>query len=225
VPARVFDDLPLEYFEELLVVNTGRNDNAALPALAGGIKMRMVTVPYHDVMRRVMDGTLQIGSDYVVFFVADGRQNATEIGRLLTQVMRGHDLVIGSRFMAGGARWDAQRTISLRSAGNRFFTFLANVVFPGHLSDTLNTLRAVRLARLKEVQPETSMLAAMYRMSLHALRCNWRVAEAPSVEYASQTSRERRAAYRSTIGLLWALLKEYCAMRRTRASQQGNTAS
>ncbi len=215
-PARVFDDIPLEYFEEVVVINAGSAAAVTIPALADGIAVRQATVPYNDVVRRVIDGTLPIGSEYAVFFVADGRQNAAEIGRLLMQVMRGYDLVVGSRFMAGGARWDTQRTISLRSAGNRFFTFLANMVFPGNLSDALHTLRAVRLARLREVQPETRLLAAMYRMSLHALRCNWRVAEAPSVEYASQTSRERRAAYRSTARLLWVLFKEYRLTRRKR---------
>src|SRR6185437_10847571 len=74
-----------------------------------------------DVLRDV-DGT-----DAAVIFPCNGQWDPRDISRLLIALNLGHDMVIASRFMVGGAR-RGQRG-NLRSLGNRVFNFLADLLF------------------------------------------------------------------------------------------------
>lgn len=212
---RVFDDVPAELFDEIILLNTGAASDRwdAFMARTGA---QLHSVPYQQAARAVIDGTIPVRGENIVFFCANGRQDVGDVGRLLQQLNRGYDMVIASRFLPGGARRGAGSATALRSTGNRFFTLLGNLMFPGNITDALTTFRAVRRARLQSVRPGASLLGSCYHLTLHALRAQWNVGEIATIEAAVESSAEMRAAYKSVVPLLGVLLRERWLARRGR---------
>jgi hypothetical protein len=157
----------------------------------------------------VTDGKLDIKEDSVVLFEADGRNNPRDIGRLLLALERGHDMVIASRFIQGGARHDRHSRFKYRSTGNRVMTLLANLLFYSNFSDALNTFRAVKRSRLHQVRVDKSGLSGFYQLSIKAMKDRWKVGEVPTVELVTDESGSRGNALLSVFPLLGVLSGEF----------------
>lgn len=95
---------------EIIVVNDGSTDNTEQVSRDAG-----VTVINHPYSKgngaAVKTGARASEGDYIVFMDADGQHSAADVARLLAEVEKGYDLVVGARSgresQASVARWSA----------------------------------------------------------------------------------------------------------------------
>ena len=90
---------------DLLVVDDGSTDGTAAVARASGA--RVASLPFNQGLGAALQTgylfALREGYDYCAHLDADGQHPAAEVVRLLDEVRAGRaDLVIGSRYIAGG---------------------------------------------------------------------------------------------------------------------------
>jgi dTDP-4-amino-4,6-dideoxygalactose transaminase len=178
---QVFDSIPREMFNQLVVVDRGSSDGTPEFWEEKKVPVSVAPDPFPA-------GAALAAGEGIVFFELDGSKDPEDIHRLRLLLDQGYDLVIASRLMPGGHKSDYRRSIPFRGLGNRFFSLLANVLFNGNLTDPLNTFRAVRKASLARLGLDASGLGYHYQMSIRAMEAGWKVIEIPTRE--SVKSRE-----------------------------------
>lgn len=209
----IFEVLPLEMFDEVIAVDNGSSDGTVDLLEKNGIAV--IQPNGKDFFSYVLSNGLGFKCENIVFYFADGRQDPRDIARLLLTLERGNDIVIASRFIQGGSRYDKNRLVPYRSAGNRFFSLMADMLFYGNFSDTLSQFRAVKRRRLEETQMDEQGLAGVFQMSIQAMRKGWKVAEIPTIEQISPLPGERRKVLSSILPLTRVLIKEWFRCRKS----------
>ncbi len=132
-----------------------------------------------DAFRIAADGSQ---SDILVFFSSDGNEDPADTIKVAEGIEQGFDMVIASRFMQGSRNDQEGLLFPYRAWGNQFFSFLVNLFFRGHLTDTLNGLRAVRKDKFKELKLDAEGFAIEYQMSIRALKLKQKIMEIPTQE-------------------------------------------
>jgi len=200
----VLANLPHELFERIIICG-GALASEARQALEGH-NVEVIDVRPAEVLSKIASGAYPIEEDHLIFFSADGRHNPRDIGRLALALERGHDMVVASRFVYGGARHDRAQRLRYRSIGNRVLTLLANLLHFGNASDALQTFRAVRRRRLMEVPLRFTGVAGFYELSICAMQAGWKVAEVPTVELVPPELHDQKQILFSLPPLFAALL-------------------
>jgi dTDP-4-amino-4,6-dideoxygalactose transaminase len=211
---QVLKEIPRDLFAQIIPIDDGSTDGTV--ELLEKLGLEVVPMEGQDVLHMVADGRVAVEHDSLVFFSADGRHNVSDIGRLLLALERGNDMVIASRFLHGGARHDRYHHIRYRSAGNRVFTLLANLLFYGNFSDTMYTFRAIRRRRLLEVHLDEVGLLGFYQLSIQAMKRKWKLAEVPTVELVNPVLDDRKHIMLSVPSLMRVLFKEWQRSRNNR---------
>ena len=214
---RALEEVPRDLFDRIILVEEKPAPGIETSMPAKGIEV--VKLDGRDLLDFVLDPALGIEQDSIVFFSADSRHNPRDVGRLLLALERGQDMVVASRFMHGGARHDRYQRLRYRSTGNRVLTLLANLLFFGNFSDTLNTFRAVRRHKLQELQNLAKGLPGFYELSIDAMKKHWNVTEVPTVELLSRETNDRTKVALSILPLLSVLMKEW--WRSDKNKEQG----
>jgi dolichol-phosphate mannosyltransferase len=96
----------------------------------------------HGLSQSVADGFSHASSDVFIVIDADFSHPPVLIPRLYDEILKGHDIVIGSRYMEGGGikKWPLKRRIISIGA-----TFLGRLLFPD-ITDPVSGFFAVRKA-------------------------------------------------------------------------------
>lgn len=213
VVERTLEEIPGDLFRKILCVDGHSTDGTVELLHEKGIPVIDARGDALPALHRERE--LLSDCESLVLFSADGRHDPKEIGRLLLALERGNDMVIASRLLPGGNRYaqDLRRT-PLRSAGNRLYTLLANLLFCGNLSDTLSTLRAVRAPLLAGSGLDEKGLGGFYQLSIRSMRRRWRVAEIPCREVVTVRLRDWVRIGLDCFALLRILLKEWWLSKR-----------
>ena len=143
----IFPKLPLHLVDEVLVVDGGSTDGTIEFFEAHGV--RVVRQERRGRGEAFRLAVRDARNDFLVFFSPDGNEEPADIPQLVEGLTQGHDMVIGSRFMAGGCSEDDDKFLfASRRWGNLTFTWLVNVLIPRRtwLSDSINGFRAITRA-------------------------------------------------------------------------------
>lgn len=127
-------------------------------------------------------GAAAAKGDYLIFFSPDGNEDPVDITKLLALLDLGFDMAIASRFMNGSTNEEDTQRIKLRAWANRAFTFCANVLFRGHVTDTINGYRAITKDAFRRLRLDADGFAIEYQMTIRALKYHMRIAEIPTHE-------------------------------------------
>lgn len=119
--------------------------------------------------------------DNIVFFSPDGNEDPALILPLLEWLDNGYDMVIASRFMKESKAED-EGFIAVRGFGNRAFTLIADILFRGKLSDSINGFRAIKKKKFWELNPDTEGFGIEYQISIRALKKKFKIKEIPTTE-------------------------------------------
>jgi len=108
---------------QIIVVDDGSTDDTAQVCRDAGVEV--ISHPYSKGNgAAVKTGARAAGGDYLVFMDGDGQHSPADISRLLAEVDKGYDLVIGARSGRGSqasvARWSANAFY------NRFASWMVN---------------------------------------------------------------------------------------------------
>ena len=148
-----------------------------------------------------------IKEDFVVFYNMDGSQNSEDMASLVAHGKMGYDLVVASRFMLEGSRYDSTHLIPFRGFGNRLITLLVNLIFDANLGDSFQAFRCVSLKFLKNANLDSEVLF-YYQMSLAAVIQKQKIIEIPTKEKSSVSPQRFKSALWGGISALRMLVRE-----------------
>ncbi len=114
------------------------------------------------------------------------------------------DAVFGSRFMSGGYK----RAIFFRHAlGNKFLTFLCDLVCDLNLTDMETCYKMVRAELLKSIPLESSTFDVEPELAIKLAKRGARIFEVP-ISYSGRTYGEgKKIGWRDGLRALWAILR------------------
>lgn len=157
--------------KNIIVVDDGSTDTTPLVAERAGIILvsnpknigigGALKTGFKEALKRKYDAAVQID--------ADGQHNPADLSRIIDELHKGTDLVIGSRYLEK----NDYRTPLLRSVGIRIFSFLILLGTGRLIKDTTSGLRGYSKKALKlfsqhhtDIFPEPESIALAIRKNL-----------------------------------------------------------
>src|SRR3989344_4768715 len=133
--------IPFDQVDEVFVVDFNSTDGTRELVKQHGVKLIKQVKPGRGEAFAL--AVKRAKGDHLVFFSPDGNEDPNDIPLLLKRLDQGYDLVIASRFFPASRNEEDDQTIKLRAWANRGFTLLANLLFGGRLTDSINGYRAI----------------------------------------------------------------------------------
>ncbi len=118
----------------------------------------------------------------LVFFSPDGNENPKDIPKLFNLLDKGYDMAIASRFTKGSICDEDNQLIKVRKFGNKMFTFFANILFKGKLTDSINGFRGVTKKAWSKIMPDAYGFGIEFQTSIRAMKKRMKIAEIPTIE-------------------------------------------
>ncbi len=201
---------------DILVVNDGSRDRTARAARAAGATV--ISHPYNlgygATLQTAYKYALRQGSRYVLQMDADGQHPPEEARKVLDPVRRGEaDVVIGSRFMAGGGGYESPWA---RRVGIRLFGALARALTGARMTDVTSGFIAVNRPVIALFASElfpADFPDADVRMMLHM--AGYRVQEIPVQMKAGPPNKSMHGGALA----LWYIAKMLISMAIVRSSR------
>jgi glycosyltransferase involved in cell wall biosynthesis len=158
--------------------------------------------------------------DIAVIQDADLEYHPRDLVKILSVfVEQDADAVFGSRFASGGVR----RVLLFRhQLGNKFLTFLCNLITNLNLTDVWTGYKAVRTDLLKSIPITADDFRLEPEITIKLARREARIFEVP-ISYFGRTYQEgKKIDWRDGILALWALLQFAISDQIYRADEYGN---
>jgi glycosyltransferase involved in cell wall biosynthesis len=152
--------------------------------------------------------------DIVVMIDADGSMDPGEIGRYVTSIQDGADLVKGSRVLDGGGSADLTM---LRNLGNRFLLFGANRLFRTRFSELCYGYMAVRRRSIDALALVSDGFEIETEIVVRAVRCGLVISEVPSFEAPRRAGASNLNVARDGLRIVRTLLMVRLNLHRTHA--------
>lgn len=132
----------LQPMAELVVIDDGSEDDTNQIAIKAGAKV--IKHPYSKGNgAAIKTGARQASGDVIIFMDADGQHNPADISRLLDELNKGFDLVVGAR------QKGSQASVG-RGLANGFYNRFASWMTGHRVQDLTSGFRAVRAEKFKE---------------------------------------------------------------------------
>jgi len=192
------------WVDEIIVVDGGSTDGTIEEAKKLGFKV-MMQKTRGSLGAAIFDAFEASSSDFLLMFGADGNNEVEEIPKMLKKIQEGYDQVINSRFGKTSINEDAGQ---IDGFGNRAFTFLANILYRGHLTDTLSSSRAITNEAWKEIKLDEFGLSSVYQMSIRGLIKKQKIVELDANERERVGGERKMHRIPTGLNLLFRLIKE-----------------
>jgi glycosyltransferase involved in cell wall biosynthesis len=198
----VLEQLPAWVAEVVLVDGLSTDGTQAL---ARSLRPDAVFVQQH---RRGKGAALRAGfaaatCDIVVMLDADGSTDPREMPRFVDALRGGADFVKGSRYLAGGGSDDIT---PLRSAGNRCFVALANLLHRARFTDLCYGYCAFWRHHLDALRVTADGFEIETELVLAAVRARLEICEVPSRELERRAGTSNLNAFRDGLRVLRTML-------------------
>jgi glycosyltransferase involved in cell wall biosynthesis len=175
---KVLDDMPRHLVRDIIVCNNGSTDNTPKVALSKGAIV--VHQPIKGYGNACLKGLAYIADndikpDIVVFCDGDYSDHLEEMDSLITAIVEGADLVIGSRalgLMEKGAMMPQQ------IFGNWLATGLIKMIY-GYVFTDLGPFRAIRYDKLVQIDMQDKTYGWTVEMQVKAAKLNLKSVEVP----------------------------------------------
>ena len=164
---------------EIIVADNGSTDGSREIALAGGA--RVVAVSERGYGMALMGGMEAARAPYVVYADCDGSYDFRQADRLLASLRAGADLVLGSRFPAGGGKIDNGAMPWLhRYFGTPALTLTCRMLYGVKITDINSGLRGVRLSAFRQLRVMGTGMEFASEIVLQMARRGFHIAEVPA---------------------------------------------
>jgi glycosyltransferase involved in cell wall biosynthesis len=191
---------------ELIVVDDGSTDGTReiLAKLAEQHRFRVILQPRNGgkgaALRR---GFQEVKGDLVVIQDADLEYSPEEFPQLIELICEGRaDVVYGSRFLGRHRVF-----LFTHYAGNRFLTFVTNVLYNTMLTDMETCYKVMRTEVLKSMTLESNGFGIEPELTAKIFKRNYRVYEVPITYDGRGYEEGKKITWRDGFVALWVLLK------------------
>jgi len=176
----VFDKIPLKEISDVFVIDGQSKDGSKEFLEQKGIKVYVQEkLGRAEAFRMAMNIAKH---ENIVFFSPDGNEDPKDIPLLLDLLNQGYDMAVASRFMKGGRSDDDDVPVPIRGFGNKGFTMIANLIWGGHLTDSINGFRAIKKSVFNNLKPDSEGFGIEYQLSIRALKKKYKIKEIPTYE-------------------------------------------
>jgi len=151
----------------------------------------------------IRTGLLHVDTDLVVIHDADLEYHPQDLPKMVEVfLVEEADAVFGSRFMAGGYK----RALFFRHAlGNKFLTFLCDVVCDLNLTDMETCYKMVRADLLKSIPLESATFDVEPELAIKLAKRGARIFEV-AISYSGRTYREgKKIGWKDGVRAIWAI--------------------
>ncbi len=164
------------YSYELIIVDKHSPDGTAEKAKALG-----ALVLYDDIGKgsALMKGFRKAKGKITISMDADLSNRPNELALLIAGIESGHDICMGSRFLAGGGTGDMPMH---RRLGNRFFVTLVNLFYGSHYTDLCYGYRSFARGVAQKLHLAETGFGIETEINIKAQKKHLRVLEVPSYE-------------------------------------------
>jgi glycosyltransferase involved in cell wall biosynthesis len=174
------------YGSKILVLDDGSKDNTAGAAKKAGAIIHSLPKNYGlaEAFRSEIEISLQLKADVIVHIDADSQYQANEIPKLLGEIKRGYDLVLGSRFNG-----KIEEMPLIKRLGNIAFSRVISQITGLKISDAQTGFRAFTKKVAEEIQI-TSNHTYTQEQILRAVRHKFKIKEVP-IYFAKRDGKSR----------------------------------
>ena len=151
----------------------------------------------------IRTGLAHVDTDLVVIHDADLEYHPQDLPKMVEVfLIEEADAVFGSRFMAGGYK----RALFFRHAlGNKFLTFLCDLVCDLNLTDMETCYKMVRADLLKSIPLESATFDVEPELAIKLARRGSRIFEV-AISYSGRTYREgKKIGWKDGVRAIWAI--------------------
>ncbi len=176
----LFDKIPIESFEDVFAIDGQSKDGTK-----EFMEKRWLKVYTQEKLGRAEAFRMAIDlakQEHIVFFSPDGNEDPKDIIPLVSLLGEDCDMAVGSRFMKGGRSDDDDVPLPIRGFGNKGFTLIANVLWRGKLTDSINGFRAIKRSIYMDLKPDSEGFGIEYQLSIRALKRGYKIKEIPTYE-------------------------------------------
>jgi glycosyltransferase involved in cell wall biosynthesis len=176
----VFDKIPVQEIDDVFAIDGQSKDGSKEFLEKRGVKVYVQEkLGRAEAFRMAMNLAKH---ENLIFFSPDGNEDPKDIISLLNLLNEHCDMAIGSRFMKGGRSDDDDVPLPIRGFGNKGFTLIANLLWKGNLTDSINGFRAIKKAVFTELKPDSEGFGIEYQLSIRALKKGYKIKEIPTYE-------------------------------------------
>jgi glycosyltransferase involved in cell wall biosynthesis len=179
---------------ELLIVNDGSRDNTAQAAQLSAGNDPCVRIISHPKNRgygaALKTGFNQARGEMVGFLDADGTYPPESFPQLCQEILKGADLVIGSRMAGAESHMPPTRRV-----GNFIFANLLNILGWQRITDSASGMRVFRKEILRSISPLPDGLNLTPVMSTRAVHEKIKMCEVP-ITYSERVGRSKLSIFR-----------------------------
>jgi len=196
----------LDYKKEIVVVDDGSEDGTA--ELLKGFDAENVRVFFHGVNRgkgaAVRTGLKHVNGDVVIIQDADLEYDPREYSKVLEPILDGRaDAVYGSRFLGGPHRV----LLFWHYMGNRFLTFLSNLLNNINLTDMETCYMAFRASVFESVTIKSDRFGFEPEITAKLAKGGFRIYEVP-ISYSGRDYQEgKKITWRDGMAAIYWILR------------------
>ena len=191
---------------ELIVVDDGSRDGTreVLSSLGETLPIKVVLQPANAGKgAAVRRGFQEVTGDIVVIQDADLEYSPEEFPQLIELICQGRaDVVYGSRFLGRHRVF-----LFTHYAGNRFLTFVTNVLYNTMLSDMETCYKVMRTDVIRSITLESNGFGIEPELTAKIFKRSYRVYEVPITYDGRGYEEGKKITWRDGFVALWVLLK------------------
>ena len=193
-----------EWVDELIVIDGGSTDGTIEEAKKMGFNVIVQKRKGHGAA--IMLGVESTKSDNIVIFGPDGNHEPEEIPRLIQKIEEGYDQVVVSRFTKQSVI--REPNYGFVKFGNKFFTFFANILFKGNLSDTMTDSRIITRNAFNELDFDALFSDSTLTMSIRGMKKKQRMTEIIGDQGRRIGGERKMKPFKTGVVLIKRILKE-----------------